>query len=127
MAIDSIHPNSPGLDRTLAFRDTRLPGNQQAGVEYTPELADIEKVIRMTGAAASVVTIPADATTDFPIGTLLSVARDGAGSVSIAAAAGVTINREPATQPSVAAQYGLVNLRKTAANTWALFGAVAAA
>ncbi len=59
--------------------ETRLPGNLQTGTAYTPELADIEKVIRFTGAAAAVLTVALDTPAlDFPIGTVLSVARDGA-------------------------------------------------
>jgi hypothetical protein len=127
MAIDTISMNSPGLDRSLAFRDSRLPGTLQSGTAYTPELADIEKVIRFTGAVAAVLTVPSDDALSFPIGTVLTVARDGAGAVTIAAAAGVTINRDAGTTAAIATQYSLVNLRKTAANTWSLFGALVAA
>ena len=128
MAIDTINMNTPGLDRALAFRDARLPGALQAGVAYTPELADTEKVIRFTGAGAAVLTVAPDVPAlDFPIGTVLTVSRDGAGGVTIAGGAGVTINRDAGTAAAIAAQYGLVNLRKTAANTWALSGGLATA
>lgn len=127
MAIDSINPNVPGLDGALAFREARLPGNLQSGVAYTAELADIEKVTRFTGAAAAIYTVPTNAKAPFPFGTILTVARDGAGAVSIAAEAGVTINRPGSTAASIAAQYGLVNLRKTGTDTWSLFGGLTAA
>lgn len=127
MAIDTISMNTPGLDRSLAFRDARLPGNLQSGGAYTPELADLEKVIRFTGAAAAVLTVPADDAVFFPTGSVLTVARDGAGAVSIAGATGVTVNRDVGTNAAIATQYSLVNLRKTGANTWSLFGALVAA
>ena len=128
MAIDTISMNVPGLDRGLAFRDNRLPGSLQAGAAYTPELSDVEKVIRFTGASAAVLTVAADSPTlDFPIGTILSVSRDGAGGVTIAPAAGVTINRDAGTVAAIATQYSLANLRKTAPNTWSLFGGLATA
>jgi hypothetical protein len=127
MAIDSINPNVPGLDTALASRDSRLPGNLQSGAAYTAELADVEKVIRFIGAGAAVLTVPAAATCPFPIGTVLTVARDGAGGVTIAAAAGVTINRDAGTLAAIATQYGLANLRRTGPDTWTLFGALATA
>ena len=127
MAIDSIHPNAPGLDAALAFRDARLPGNLQPGVGYSPELADIEKVTRFTGAAAAVYTVPTNAKVPFPFGTILTVARDGEGAVTIASDAGVTVNRPPSTAAAIGAQNSLINLRKTGTDTWSLFGGLAAA
>lgn len=125
MAIDSINPNNPGLDRGLAFRETRLVGNVQASGVYVAELADAEKAVRFTGSDAATFTVPADAAVNFPIGTILTVARDGTGAVAIAGAVGVTINQEVGSQAAIAAQYGLVNLRKTGANSWSLSGALA--
>ncbi len=127
MSIDSIHPNTPGLDSALAFRDARLPGNLQAGETYSPELADIEKVTRFTGAAAAVYAVPTNAKVPFPVGTILTVARDGAGEVAIAADAGVTINRPAGTATAIGAQYSLINLRKTGTDAWSLFGGLASA
>jgi hypothetical protein len=127
MAIDSINPNVPGLDTALAFRDQRLPGNLQAGAAYIPELADIEKVTRFTGAGAAVYTVPTNAKAPFPFGTILTVARDGTGAVTIGAEAGVTVNRPASTAAAIGAQYSLVNLRKTDTDTWSLFGGLAAA
>lgn len=127
MAIDSIHPNAPGLDSALAFRAARLPGNLQAGAGYVPELADIEKVTRFTGAGAATYTVPLNAKSPFPVGTVLTVARDGAGAVTIAAEAGVTINRPAGTAAAIGAQYSLVNLRKTDTDIWSLFGGLGAA
>lgn len=128
MATDTISMNTPGLDPALAFRDFRLPGNPQAGTAYTPQLSDVEKVIRFGNAEPSVLTVAADSDAlTFPVGTVLSVARDGAGGVTIEAGAGVTINRDPGTTAAIATQYSLANLRKTAANTWSLFGGLATA
>ena len=127
MSIDSISPNVPGLDGALAFRDSRLPGNLQAGAAYVPELADIEKVTRFTGSGAAVYTVPSNAKVPFPFGTILTIARDGAGAVTIGADAGVTINRPASTVAAIGAQYSLVNLRKTGTDTWSLFGGLAAA
>ena len=127
MAQDSISPNVPGLDYSLAFRDARLPGNQQSGASYTPELADIEKVVRFTSAAAATLTVPPHSAVPFPIGTVLSVARDGTGVVSVAAGVGVTLNRDAGTLASIGAQYGLANIRKTAVDVWSLFGGLASA
>ncbi len=45
--------------------------------------------------------------------------------MTFAAAAGVTINKDAAATLAIASQFNLANLRKTAANTWSLFGGLA--
>lgn len=127
MAIDTISPNVPGLDDSQAFKEARLPGNLQSGTAYTAELADIGRAVRFLGASAAVLTIPKNADCPFPYGTILTVARDGTGAVSIAAASGVTINRPASAAATIGAQYSLVNLRKTGTDTWSMFGGLSAA
>lgn len=120
---DRIDPNVPGLDAALAFKESRLPGNLQSGTAYTAELSDLERIIRFTGSGAAVLTIPANANCPFPFGTILTVARDGSGSVTISPAAGVTINK-PGGVSTISAQYQTVSLRKTGTDTWFLSGSL---
>jgi len=76
-----------------------------------------------TGGSAVAVTIPADSTTNFPIGTSIDVLRTNTGGVSIAGAAGVTVNATPGL--NLRAQWSSVTLFKRAANTWVAFGDLA--
>jgi len=74
-------------------------------------------------AVAVTVTIPADSTTNFPIGTSIDVLRTNTGGVTIAGAAGVTVNATPGL--NLRAQWSSVTLFKRAANTWVAFGDLA--
>jgi hypothetical protein len=76
-----------------------------------------------TGGSAVTVTIPADSTTNFPIGTSIDVLRTNTGGVTIAGAAGVTVNATPGL--NLRAQWSSVTLFKRAANTWVAFGDLA--
>ena len=81
---------------------------------YTLALADAGKMITSTVDAE--ITIPADATVAFPIGTRIDIGRL-ANAISFRAATGVTINGTSfQSMDSVSYQHGL--LVKTAANTW---------
>ena len=73
-----------------------------------------------TGASAVNVTIPADSTLNFPIGTSIDVLQTSTGSVAIAAGAGVTVNATPGL--TLRTQWSSATLLKRAANTWVVYG-----
>lgn len=98
--------------------------NTQAGA-YTLVLADAGKAIRCTSASAVAVTVPANSTVPFAVGTVIEVRQAGVGQISIAAAGGVTVNSE-ASMLKVAAQHRGVTLVKVATDTWDLDGALVA-
>jgi hypothetical protein len=97
------------------------PNSQTA--DYTLALADAGGVVEMSHANAKIIQIPANASVAFAIGTVINVARMGAGDVSIEGAVGVTML--PAGPNLVANQYGVVSLRKRATNEWHLVGDLA--
>lgn len=68
----------------------------------------------------SVITVPADASSDFPVGSVIQIIRVGAGEVQVTASAGVTVNN--ALGSRLRAQWSTATLRKRAANTWLLSG-----
>lgn len=90
---------------------------------YTAVLADIDATIIMTAATGLAFTVPANATTAFPVGTQMMVSQGGAGAVTITPAVGVTINTS-ASSLLTNAQYQYGMLKKVAANEWdwILFG-----
>jgi hypothetical protein len=83
---------------------------------YSLVLADAGKMI--TSSVNTEITIPADATVAFPIGTRIDIGRL-ASYIWVRGATGVTINGTSfESMDSVSYQHGL--LVKTAANTWVL-------
>jgi len=124
---DRIEPNNPGLDPALAFAPTDnvpMPVKAQPVAAYSLTSADNYRRVSCTNDAPTAVTVPSDATLSMPLGALLAVARDGLGSVTITAAAGVTLTKPAAfaTPVTVADRYGAAILQKTAANAWYVFG-----
>lgn len=100
--------------------------NTQAGTSYTFALSDGSAaggnpIVHFTSASAITATVPANATVAFPVGTIIQVVQDGAGKVTFAPAATVTINSYGGNL-SIAGQYVGVTLEKTATNTWTLYG-----
>jgi len=90
---------------------------------YTLVLADSGKVVEMNVASANSVTVPANASVAFPIGTMIAIDQIGAGQTGIVAASGVTI-RSVSGYLKVSGQYSGVTLRKRATNEWVLVGAL---
>ena len=89
-------------------------GNNTQTGSYTTVLTDAGKVITMSNASANTVTIPANSSVAYVIGTRINILNLGAGACTPTAAAGVTINgtiTALATNSSAA-------VVKTATNTW---------
>lgn len=101
--------------------------NDQTGTSYTPVLTDQYQVlITRSNASASTLTIPTNATTAFPVGTVITVLNKGAGAVTISGASGVTVLSAGATAASpVLNQYKSCALMQTSANNWYVVGAIA--
>jgi hypothetical protein len=99
------------------------PQNPQAGA-YSFTLNDAGCTVYASGSTAQTFTIPANATTAFPIGTIISVLSTDSATVTIAPASGVTLNLGGAgtTGSRSLAQWGIATLIKVAANTWIVFG-----
>jgi len=72
--------------------------------------------------AAAVVSIPTDATLNYPIGTSIDILQTGTGAVSIAAVTPgtTTVNATPGL--TLRGQWSSATLLKRAANTWVVFG-----
>ena len=79
---------------------------------YTLALTDRDQVVYMTNSAAATVTVPPDSTA-FPIGSIVYLYRAGAGTVTLAAGAGVTLSKT-----GTLALNEEIILRKRASNNW---------
>lgn len=110
---------------TAAVEDLEITYNDVNNTTYTFVAGDANNVVvRSTSGSATTFTVPANATVAFATGTVIGLAQNGAGTLTIAAAGGVTINSLNGNL-ALAGQYGRAALEKTATNTWALLGALA--
>lgn len=102
--------------------------NAQTGTTYTFVAADsFNTVVTLANASAIAVTIPTNATTAFPVGTVLNFAQTGAGQVTVSGASGVTITSVGATAatPKTRVQYSAGSAIQTSANNWLVIGDIA--
>ena len=107
---------------TITTPFIRITLNAQTGTTYTPVAADAQnKLITCSNAAAITVTIPPSL---FAIGDVLNVQQIGAGQVTFAQGAGVTITSTgaTATAPKLNAQYSACSVICTASNTFTVIG-----
>jgi uncharacterized membrane protein len=132
---DVLAPSGSGASLT-ALNATQLtsgtvPGarltatiNAQTGTAYTLALADAGAVVTMSNASANLLTIPANATVAFPVGTPIEVRQIAAGVTTIDGDTGVTVNGVSGGAGNIAARWQGVSLLKTATDTWIASGAI---
>lgn len=95
--------------------------SSKTGTTYTFTLADAGTVVEGSNAAAQTFTVPPNSTAGFSIGSDIEIVQMGAGQITIAAGAGVTIRSRGAALKS-AGQYAVLSLRKRATDEWVLTG-----
>jgi hypothetical protein len=95
--------------------------NAQTGASYTAVLTDDGKLVTVSNASANTFTIPPNSSVAFGIGTQINIAQLGAGTVTITAGAGVTLN-SAGTKLKTDAQYAVATCVKTDTNTWFVVG-----
>jgi len=95
--------------------------NAQTGTTYTTVLTDDGKLITCSNASAIALTIPPNSSVAYGIGTQINIAQLGAGTVTITAGAGVTLNSAGA-KLKLDAQYAVATCVKTDTNTWFVVG-----
>lgn len=98
--------------------------NQQTGTTYTLVLSDLGKLVELNNAASITLTIPTNASVAFAVGDRIDILQTGAGQVTIAGAAGVTVNSE-SSKLKLAGQWAAATLIKRAADTWVAVGNLA--
>jgi len=88
---------------------------------YTALLTDDGKFITISSASANNFTVPPNSSVAFGIGTQLNIAQLGAGTTTIVAGSGVTLNSAGA-KLKLDAQYAVATCVKTDTNTWFVVG-----
>jgi len=96
----------------------------RTGTAETLTLANAEGMVTLDNASPITLTVPPNSSVAFPIGTTIALVQLGAGQVTVAAGAGVTI-QSYGSLLSIAAQNLPVSLTKLATDTWLLTGALA--
>jgi hypothetical protein len=114
-------------NKTLTSPLINLGVNPQTGTTYTTVLADNGKIITQTNASAITTTIPPFSSVAYPVGAQLNFVQYGAGQVTFAQGAGVTIasTGATATAPKLRAQYSSATAICVAQDSWFIAGDIA--
>jgi hypothetical protein len=115
------HTGVVGLSTNYSSLNVSI--NSQSA-SYTLVLSDAGKMVEISNSSANNLTVPADSTADFPIGTQISILQTGTGQTTVTNAVGVTINGTPGLK--LRTQWSIATLIKRAANSWVLLGDTAA-
>jgi hypothetical protein len=95
--------------------------NAQTGTTYTTVLADDGKLVTCDNAASIALTIPPNSSVAYGIGTQINIMQLGAGTVTITAGAGVTL-QSAGSKLKTDAQYAVATCAKIATDTWVVVG-----
>jgi hypothetical protein len=98
--------------------------NAQTGVTYTLVAGDLNDLVTLSNASAITLTVPPSV---YSANDTINIAQIGAGQVTLAQGAGVTINSTgaTATAPKLRAQYSSASIICTASNTFLVVGDIA--
>ncbi len=101
--------------------DTTLSFNAQTGTTYTLVIADLGKMVTLSNAGAITLTVPPSV---FTTGNIINIQQIGAGQVTLAQGAGVTITSTGATAsaPKLKKQYSAASIICTGSNTFTVIG-----
>ena len=98
---------------------------QQKTASYTlSALTERDNMIEVSSSSATTITIPTNATLALPVGTSIDILQTNTGQVTIAGAAGVTVNGTPGLK--LRTQWSSATLFKRATDTWVVMGDLSA-
>jgi hypothetical protein len=104
--------------------DTTISFNAQTGTTYTLVIADLGKIVTLSNASPITLTVPPSV---FTTGNIINIQQIGAGQVTLAQGAGVTITSTGATAsaPKLRAQYSAASIICTGSDTFTVVGDLA--
>ena len=114
-------------NKTLTSPLINLGINAQTGTTYTTVLADNGKLITQTNASPITTTIPPFSSVAYPVGAQINFVQYGAGKVTFAQGAGVTISSTgaTATAPELRAQFSSATAICVSQDNWFIAGDIA--
>jgi hypothetical protein len=77
-------------------------------------------MIEVSSTSGTTITIPVESSVNYPVGTTIDILQTNTGQVTIAGAAGVTVNATPGLK--LRTRWSSATLMKRAADTWVVFG-----
>ena len=116
---------SAGTTGATGASGTNLAGfNAQTGTTYTLAIGDKDKIVTASNASAITITVPPSV---FSANDIINVQQIGAGQVTFAQGAGVTItsNGASSSAPKLRVQYSGCSVICTASNTFTIIGDLA--
>ena len=99
---------------------SRTPIVQKTASYALSTLTHRDSMIEVSSTNATTITVPLDSTVDYPIGTTVDILQTNTGQVTVAGAAGVTVNATPGLK--LRTRWSSATLMKRAANTWVVYG-----
>jgi hypothetical protein len=118
---DQLYLTTSATER-LPVATSKVLINAQAGTAYTIALTDAGYLITTSSGSAVTVSIPTDATTNFPVGTQILVMQLGLGQVTASAVTPGTTSVNSKNGTKTSGQYAVISLIKVAANSWVVGG-----
>lgn len=108
---------------TVTLRQ-KLEFDAETGTTYTLVAGNLNQLVTLNNASAITLTVPPSV---FSAGDVINIAQIGAGQVTLAQGAGVTINSTgaTATAPKLRARYSAASIICTASNTFLVVGDIA--
>ena len=100
--------------------DSYTPITQKSASYTLSTLDHRDDLIEMGSSSALTLTIPLNSSIAYPVGTSFDILQTGTGQVTIAGAAGVTVNATPGLK--LRTQWSSATLFKRAENTWVVYG-----
>lgn len=111
-----------GLSAALSAKaDAVIAPDLVTSTTYTLAAGDVNKLKRMSNAAAITVTIPSDTNApSIAIGSVFRLSQTSTGQITLTPDTGVTINHSNGLKSR--AQHAVLGIEKTAADTWLVYG-----
>jgi hypothetical protein len=115
---------SGGVTSGTAVLRLKLEFDAETGTTYTLVAGNLNQLVTLNNASPITLTVPPSV---FSAGDVINIAQIGAGQVSLAQGAGVTINSTgaTATAPKLRARYSAASIICTASNTFLVVGDIA--
>lgn len=99
---------------------SRTPIIQKSASYTLSALTERDSLVEVSSQSGTTITIPADASVNYPVGTSIDILQTASGQVTIAGAQGVTVNATPGLK--LRTQWSSATLFKRAADTWVVYG-----
>jgi hypothetical protein len=99
---------------------SRTPIVQKSASYSLSTLTHRDSMIEVSSASGTTITIPAESSVNYPVGTTIDILQTNTGQVTIAGAAGVTVNATPGLK--LRTRWSSATLMKRAADTWVVYG-----